>query len=104
MPYIDEKAILDLLKKYINAFPTCAKHIPDGGVRSGCLLCAFIEEHSLWAELDEAMAPEEQVAKHIKEVGGYVSSLDLTEGPREILNRAIEIIKKSKQNECRPNS
>jgi hypothetical protein len=47
-------------------------------------------------KLDEAMASPERIAADTKAVGGFVSTLDITETAEEIILRAIERIKRSK--------
>lgn len=63
--------------------------------------CAYLEKcfreyDLLISHLDKAMAPQEIIDKHTKEVGGFVSSLNLTESAEQIVNRAIGLIKRLK--------
>jgi hypothetical protein len=55
---------------------------------------ACMEYDALIAKLDEAMASPEQIKTDTEMVGGFVSSLHLTETPNQIVERAIDFIKK----------
>lgn len=81
--------ILDELNAYRHSFPTCEAHKPGTGARSGCLVCALIERDGLIEQLDEAMASPALIAMDTQHVGGFVSSLNLTETAEQIVGRAI---------------
>jgi hypothetical protein len=80
------------LRQYEAAFPTCEKHKPRGGTRSGCLLCHLEKYDVLFWRLDRAMATPERIAKDTAAMGEFVSGLDLTYGAEDIVNRAIKKI------------
>lgn len=52
----------------------------------------LIKLHQWIAKLDEAMASEERIALDTRAVGGFVSSLDVTETAEEIIQRAIKAL------------
>ncbi|KKM21618.1 hypothetical protein LCGC14_1633530 [marine sediment metagenome] len=54
------------------------------------------EQNRLFEKLDEAMATPSQIAFDKENVGGFVSSLDLTETAEEIVNRAVAALDQRK--------
>ena len=84
-----------LLAAYQRAFPHCDKHAPtlDSGTRSGCVWCFWQQMRLLIEKLDEAMADPAVVKQHTEEVGGFISSLDLTETAEQIVERACRRLK-----------
>ena len=59
-------------------------------LNSNAMRQELIELHYLISKLDEAMATPERIEADTKAVGGFVSSLDLTETAEQIINRAID--------------
>jgi len=57
---------------------------------------ALIHMTAQFERLDEAMASPERIAEDIRQVGGFVSGLNLLYTEDEIVDRAIAIIKENK--------
>src|SRR5690606_29727863 len=52
----------------------------------------------LFEKLEEAYTPQHVIEQHIKDVGGFVSGLNIVCTEEDIINRACEILKNKKEN------
>jgi hypothetical protein len=79
----DLKELLKLMRRFFSDHENRVKE----------LRSALIEQDMFFERLDKAMASPETIAQHTKDVGGFVSSLNLTETAEQIVDRAIEKLK-----------